>query len=165
MSTTTPNGPVIRIAKESVPVEESETEHVHSHHAAVSHTHANTGPVTEADIPDDLGLKNVQISQSGTYDAQLAVEKPGLVAEDVTVTEMLDVIDDAFIRVQPNPDVHQSAVLIGFNPESMTANDTGVFVHRGKNVITINHRVSARRITLLRRLTSRASTTWQRTTT
>ena len=115
-------------------MEESETEHVHSHHAAVSHAH-----VVESDIPDDLGLKNVQVSQSGTFDAQLAVEKPGLVAEDVTVTEMLDVIDDAFIRVQPNPDVHQSAVLIGFNPESMTANDTGVFVHRGKDVITINH--------------------------
>ena len=60
-------------------------------------------------------------------------------AEDVTFTEMLDVIDDAFIRVQPNPDVHQSAVLIGFNPESMTTKDTGVFVHRGQDVITINH--------------------------
>ena len=35
-------------------------------------------------------------------------------------------------------------MLVGFDPLSMTDKDTGVFVHRGEDVITMNHQVGIR---------------------
>ena len=64
--------------------------------------------------------------------------------ESATVTEKLDLIDDAFMRVQPSVNVHETAVLVGFDPLTMTENDTGVFVHRGADVLTVNHEVGIR---------------------
>ena len=119
-------------------------EHAHTaQHAQVDHSHAGGGggAIVEADIPEDLGLKNLQVSFAGTYDGAMPA---GFVTESATVTEKLDLIDDAFMRVQPTVNVHATAVLVGFDPLSMTDKDTGVFVHRGEDVITMNHQVGIR---------------------
>ena len=39
----------------------------------------------------------------------------GIVTEFATVTGKLDVIDDAYINVQPDPDKHETSVLVGFD--------------------------------------------------
>ena len=132
MSTlTSKSGPVTQLATLVEFVEEGSEVH--------DHTHAHT---SSADIPGSLRVRNLQVTAvGGSFDNTMP---SGLVSEDVTITEALDVVDDAFIRVQPNPDVDQSAVFIGFDQSTMTAKDTGVFVHRGKDVITINHQQGIR---------------------
>ena len=135
MSYTTLGGPVILLANH--PVTPEDNDHVHTaQHALVSHSHVSG--------TDDLALKNLHVKPDGQFDNVVKVSNPGIVSENVTVTEVLDVIHDAFLRVQPHANNHETAVLIGFDPNQMTDEDTGVFVHRGKDVITMNHRVGIR---------------------
>ena len=100
MSTqTTPGGPVLNIAPLRIPVVPDSDAHAHNaQHAQIVHAHA--------DVPEDFGAKNIQVSQSGIFDDLLPA---GLVTEYSTVTEVLDVIDDAYIRVQPDTNIHETS--------------------------------------------------------
>ena len=69
----------------------------------------------------------------------------GLVTEYSTVTEVLDVIDDAYIRVQPDTHEHETSILVGFDPdEGQSDVHTGVYVHRNKDVIVMSHKEGIR---------------------
>ena len=107
MSTqTTPGGPVIGIATFRTLITPESDDHAHTaQHAQVDHSHSGGGggALVEADIPENLGLKNLQVSVGGTYDGDMPA---GFVTESATVTEKLDIIDDGFIRVQPTVNVH-----------------------------------------------------------
>ena len=138
MSTiTTPGGPVIGVAVLRIPVVPESDTHVHNaQHAQVVHQHV------DVDVPENFSAKNIQVSSNGTYIGGMPT---GLVSENVTVTEVLDVIDDAYIKVQPDPNTHETSVLIGFD-ENMDDQDTGVYVHRNRDVIVMSHKeASARR--------------------
>ena len=132
----TPGGDFIHIAAQyRLASEDSD----HSHSTTVIHSHSNT------DIPDNLFAKNLQVSnENSNFDSSLPL---GLVVEDVTITEKLDLIDDAFIRVQPAEEENTS-VLIGYNPVNMSADQAGVFVYKGSSgsndVIVMNNKVGIR---------------------
>ena len=111
-------------------VPEGDTHAHNAQHAQVVHQHAFVN------VPESFGAKDIQVSENGVYDDQLPV---GLVAEFATVTEVLDVIDDGYIRVQPEPGVHETSILIGFD-EDMDDQDTGVYVHRDRDVMVMSHR-------------------------
>mgnify|MGYP000565171424 CR=1 FL=1 len=70
MSTqTTPGGPVIGIAPFRILITPESDDHAHTaQHAQVDHT---GGALVEADIPENLGLQNLQIGDAGTYDGNL----------------------------------------------------------------------------------------------
>ena len=146
MSTqTTPGGPVIGIATFRTLITPESDDHAHTaQHAQVDHSHSGGGggSLVEADIPENLGLQNLQIGDAGTYDGNLP---SGFVAEVATVTEKLNMIDDAYIRVQPTVRLNRpTSVLIGFDPDTMTDTSTGIFVQRDQDVIIMNHEVGIR---------------------
>ena len=99
MSTiTTPGGPVIGVAVLRIPVVPESDTHAHNaQHAQVVHQHVNV------DVPESFSAKNIQVSPNGTYIEGMPA---GIVTEFATVTGKLDVIDDAYINVQPDPDKH-----------------------------------------------------------
>ena len=103
MSTiTTPGGPVIGVAVLRIPVVPESDTHAHNaQHAQVVHQHVNV------DVPESFSAKNIQVSPNGTYVAGMPA---GIVTEFATVTGKLDVIDDAYINVQPDPDKHETSV-------------------------------------------------------
>ena len=72
MSTqTTPGGPVIGIATFRTLITPESDDHAHTaQHAQVDHSHSGGGggSLVEADIPENLGLQNLQIGDAGTYD-------------------------------------------------------------------------------------------------
>ena len=116
MSFTTLGGPVILLANHREPVTPEDNDHVHTaQHALVSHSHVSG--------TDDLALKNLHVKPDGLFDNVIKVSNPGIVSENVTVTEVLDVIHDAFLRVQPNANNHKTAVLIGFDPNQIRAQE------------------------------------------
>ena len=117
-------------------LEAEDSEHTHS--TTVLHSHGNT------DIPDDLFVKNLQVSiENSSFDSSLPT---GLVAESATVTENLDLIDDAFLRVQPEEE-EKPSVLIGYDPDNMSGEQAGLFVYKGRgdteasDVIVVNTKV------------------------
>ena len=132
-------GTVVNIGALHIPIKGEDDTHVHtSSHASAVHNHA----LVESDIPENLAIKNLQVSDSQTnYNANLP---GGLVCEALHVSEVLNVVDDAYIRVMPDNDQFDSQVLIGFDPNTMTDKDTGVFIHRGEDVITLNNDVGIR---------------------
>ena len=139
MSTqTSPGGPVLNIAVLRIPVVPESDDHIHNaQHAQVVHQHV------DVEVPESFGAKNIQVSTSGVYDALLP---SGFVTEDATVTGVLDVIDDAYVRVQPDTNILETSVLIGFdntNPD-MDETDTGVYVHRNRDVIVMSHKLGIR---------------------
>ena len=132
---------MVNIGAVHLPIKGEDDTHVHmSSHASAVHNHV----LVESDIPENLAIKNLQVSSSpgsSNYNANLP---SGIVCEDLHVSEVLNVVDDAYIRVQPDNDKFDSQVLIGFDPNTMTDKDTGVFIHRGKDVITLNNDVGIR---------------------
>ena len=101
MSTvTTYEGPVIHLAVNYQPA----TNHVT--HTDVGHDHT---------ISEDLGVgtvsaKRIQVSDLGVFNSNLP---SGLVVERATVTEEMEVIDDAMITVQPSEDAGTPIVVVG----------------------------------------------------
>ena len=134
MSTiTTPGGPVIGVAVLRIPVVPESDTHAHNaQHAQVVHQHVNV------DVPESFSAKNIQVSPNGTYVAGMPA---GIVTEFATVTGKLDVIDDAYINVQPDPDKHETSVLVGFDYNKGQSDEhTGVYVHRNHDIIVMSHK-------------------------
>ena len=134
----TPGGDYIHVAAQ-YRLETEDSEHTHS--TTVLHSHGN------ADIPENLFAKNLQVSvENSSFDSSLPA---GLVVESATVTENLDLIDDAFLRVQPDEE-EKTSILIGFDPENMSEEQAGVFVYKGgggtgaNDVIVINNKAGIR---------------------
>ena len=106
---------MLTIAPVHRPVHPEDDTHVHtSAHAPVVHQHAHF----ETDVPENLAIKNLQVSSSPGNSDFNANLPPGIVCEDLHVSEMLNVVDDAYIRVQPDNDAFDSQVLIGFDPNT-----------------------------------------------
>ena len=102
------------------------------------HSHSN------AEIPENLFAKNLQVSaENSLFDDALPL---GLVVETATVTENLNLIDDAFIRVQPDEE-EKTSIMIGYNPSNMSEDQAGIFVYKGsigqKGVIVLNNKVAS----------------------
>ena len=138
MSTiTTPGGPVIGVAVLRIPVVPESDTHAHNaQHAQVVHQHVNV------DVPESFSAKNIQVSPNGTYVAGMPA---GIVTEFATVTGKLDVIDDAYINVQPDPDKHETSVLVGFDyTKGQSDEHTGVYVHRNRDIIVMSHKEGIR---------------------
>jgi len=138
MSTiTTPGGPVIGVAVLRIPVVPESDTHAHNaQHAQVVHQHVNV------DVPESFSAKNIQVSPNGTYVAGMPA---GIVTEFATVTGKLDVIDDAYINVQPDPDKHETSVLVGFDYNKGQSDEhTGVYVHRNHDIIVMSHKEGIR---------------------
>ena len=134
MSTiTTPGGPVIGVAVLRIPVVPESDTHAHNaQHAQVVHQHVNV------DVPESFSAKNIQVSPNGTFIAGMPA---GIVTEFATVTGKLDVIDDAYINVQPDPDKHETSVLVGFDYNKGQSDEhTGVYVHRNHDIIVMSHK-------------------------
>ena len=132
MSTIT-TSPVIGVAVLRIPVVPESDTHAHNaQHAQVVHQHVNV------DVPESFSAKNIQVSPNGTYVAGMPA---GIVTEFATVTGKLDVIDDAYINVQPDPDKHETSVLVGFDyNKGQTDEHTGVYVHRNHDIIVMSHK-------------------------
>ena len=138
MSTqTSPGGPVLGIALLRLPVVPESDAHAHNaQHAQVVHQHV------DVEVPESFSAKDIQVSENGVYDSQLPA---GLVTEYATVTEILDVIDDAYIRVQPDTGMHKTSILVGFDPDlGQSDAETGIYVHRNRDVIVMSHKEGIR---------------------
>ena len=135
MSTvTTYEGPVIHLAVNYQPA----TNHV-------THTDVHTSS-------DDLGVgtvsaKRIQVSDIGVFNANLP---SGLVVERATVTEEMEVIDDAMITVQPSEDAGTPIVVVG-RTGKQPIGDTGVTITRAHKQIKLNARsgITARALSVI----------------
>ena len=135
MSTvTTYEGPVIHLAVNYQPA----TNHV-------AHTDVHTSS-------DDLGVgtvsaKRIQVSDLGVFNANLP---SGLVVERATVTEEMEVIDDAMITVQPSEDAGTPIVVVG-RTGKQPIGDTGVTITRAHKQIKLNARsgITARALSVI----------------
>ena len=135
MSTvTTYEGPVIHLAVNYQPA----TNHV-------THTDVHTSS-------DDLGVgtvsaKRIQVSDLGVFNANLP---SGLVVERATVTEEMEVIDDAMITVQPSEDAGTPIVVVG-RTGKQPIGDTGVTITRAHKQIKLNARsgITARALSVI----------------
>ena len=112
MSSLSYRGVLFQTAAKTLPKQPENEEHAHNAiHAPVQHTHINV------DVPDDLRVMNLQVSAvEGDYDDTLP---GGLVADVIYVSEALNVVDQAFIRVDPDTDIIDTSVLIGYDPNTM----------------------------------------------
>ena len=137
MSSLSYRGVLFETAAKTLPKQPENEEHAHNAiHAPVQHTHINV------DVPDDLRVMNLQVSAvEGDYDDTLP---GGLVADVIYVSEALNVVDQAFIRVDPDTDILDTSVIIGYDPNTMKEKDTGVYIHRDRDVITLNSEVGIR---------------------
>ena len=120
-----------------LPVVPESDAHAHTaQHAQVVHQHV------DVEVPESFSAKDIQVSENGVYDSQLPA---GLVTEFATVTEILDVIDDAYIRVQPDTGMHETSILVGFDPDlGQSDAETGIYVHRNRDVIVMSHKEGIR---------------------
>ena len=131
MSTrTTYNGPVIQLAVNY----EAKTESSHSaeptHH--VSHVDVHT---TSEDLSvGTVAAKRIQVFPSGGFAAGLP---DGLVAENASITEELNVIDGGRIKVQPSEETGTPVVVVG-KAASQSLGDAGVLVNRGHREVRLN---------------------------
>ena len=135
MSTvTTYEGPVVHLAVNYEPAKNH-----------VAHTDVHTSS-------DDLGVgtvsaKRIQVSDIGVFNANLP---SGLVVERATVTEEMEVIDDAMITVQPSEDAGTPIVVVG-RTGKQPIGDTGVTITRAHKQIKLNARsgITARALSVI----------------
>ena len=135
MSTvTTYEGPVVHLAVNYEPA---------NNH--VAHTDVHTSS-------EDLGVgtvsaKRIQVSDLGVFNANLP---SGLVVERATVTEEMEVIDDAMITVQPSEDAGTPIVVVG-RTGKQPIGDTGVTITRAHKQIKLNARsgITARALSVI----------------
>ena len=137
MSTvTTYEGPVVHLAVNYQP-ETAQTTH--------EHTDVHTSS-------EDLGVgtvsaKRIQVSDLGSFNTNLP---SGLVVERATVTEEMEVIDDAMITVQPSEEAGTPVVVVG-RTGSQVIGDTGVMITRAHKQIKLNARsgITARKLSVI----------------
>jgi len=134
-TTTTYNGPVIQLAANYAPKTQA---------SATVHVHAST---SEDLSVNTVSAKRMQVFDMGGFNSQLP---DGLVAENVTVTEEMNVVDNGRIKVQPSELQHTPIVVIGKTP-NQSISEAGIIVNGNQREVLINtrHGVSAKKLMIV----------------
>ena len=131
MSTiTTYNGPVIQLAANYAAKTESSHAVESSHHVSHSNVHTTSDDLSV----NTVAAKRMQVFPSGGFNAGLP---DGLVVENASITEELNVIDGGRIKVQPSETSGTPVVVVG-KAISQSLGDAGVLVARGHKEVRLN---------------------------